>query len=341
MMFCVKCGKEETTFDGLCIDCFLDGKQLVSLPQYIDLERCTSCEEFHVGHRWLARETEEAAKDAVEHKLAVIPGMRVMSIGMLVTEQDEKNFLVNADVEGELLGNMVAAFCGTTVRIKNNVCQRCSRQLGNYYEATLQIRSGTKDLDDRIRDDTVRYVRDRIESMSSSNRQIFLTKVEEVPGGVDMLLSSISLGKALAKEIADMYGAETKEAAKLIGKTNDGNDMYRLTYLVRMPEYHLGDVVMHNGMPYKLSGVSKGNGKLISLGEFRETSIRSSDMHSLKVHTKKDDLMKATVVSRSKGEIQILHPLNYSTIDVKVPSDAAIDESVDIVDVDDVIFYVP
>ena len=340
-MFCVKCGKEEITFDGLCIECFLDGKQLASLPHFIDLERCASCEEFCVGHRWLIRGTEEAVKDAAENKLAVIPGMRVMSIGMLVTEQDEKNFLVNADVEGELSGNIVTALCETVVRIKNNVCQRCSRQLGNYYEATLQIRSGTKELDDRVRDETVRYVRDRIESMSSVNRQIFLTKVEEVPGGVDMLLSSISLGKALAKELADMYGAETKEAAKLIGKTNDGNDMYRLTYLVRMPEYHLGDVVTHNGMPYKLSGVSKGNGKLISLMNFRETSIRSSDMHSLKVHTKKSDLKKATVVSRSKGEIQILHPLNYSTIDIKVPSDADIGETVDVADVDDVIFYVP
>jgi len=341
MMFCVKCGKEETTFDGLCIDCFLNGKQLASLPHYIDLERCASCEEFHVGHQWLRKETTEAAKDAAENKLAVIPGMRVISIGMLVTEQDERNFLVKVDAEGELSGNTVTALAETVVRIKNNVCQRCSRQLGNYYEATLQIRSGTKELSDQLRDETVRYVRDRIENMGSVNRQIFLTKVEEVQGGVDMLLSSISLGKSLAKELADMYGAETKEAAKLIGKTDDGSDMYRLTYLVRMPEYHLGDVVIHSGRPYKLIGISKGNGRLIGLEDFHETSIRRSDMHSLKVHTKKSDLMKATVVSKSKNEVQILHPSNYSTIDIKVPADAVIGDSVDVADVDDTIFYVP
>ena len=340
-MFCVNCGSEETTFDGLCIKCFLNGKQLVSLPHHIDLERCTSCEEFRVGHQWLKKEVTEAAKDAVENRLSVIHGMRAISVGMQVTEQDERNFLVKADVEGELSGNAVTALAETVVRIKNNVCQKCSRQLGNYYEATLQIRSGTKELSDEVRDETVRYVTGRIENIGSLNRQIFLTKVEEVQGGVDMLLSSISLGKALAKELSDMYGAETKEAAKLIGKTSDGNDMYRLTYLVRMPEYHLGDIVIYNGKPYKLSGISKGNGRLIGLSNFRETSIRRSDMHSLKVHTKKGDLMKATVVSRSNGEIQILHPVNYSTIDIKVPIGAEIGDTVDVADVDDTIFFVP
>jgi nonsense-mediated mRNA decay protein 3 len=51
--------------------------------------------------------------------------------------------------------------------------------------------------------------------------------------------------------------------------------------------------------------------------------------------------MKATVISRSKDEIQILHPMNYSTVDVKVPEDADIDDTVNIVDIDDTIFYVP
>jgi nonsense-mediated mRNA decay protein 3 len=194
---------------------------------------------------------------------------------------------------------------------------------------------------DDIRDETVRYVRDRIENASSNNRQIFLTKVEEVQGGVDMLISSISVAKALAKELSDAYHAETKESSKLIGKTEGGSDMYRMTYLVRMPEYHINDVVIFEDVPYKLSSVSKSGGKLTNLGDFRITAIRRSDMRSLKVHLRYDETMSATVVSRSKGEIQILHPLNYSTIDIKVPEGITIGDTVNVAEVNETVFFVP
>ena len=340
-MFCVKCGKEEETFNGLCIDCFLNGKEMITLPRYIDVERCASCEEFRIGGQWVKRTAKEAAEDAAICSIPAVDGMRAPSAGAMAEPLDEKNYSVKVDVSGEIAGRTVNALAETTVRIKNNVCQKCSRQLGNYYEATLQIRSGSKELSDDLRDETVRYVRDRIENMSSTNRQLFLTKVEEVQGGVDMLLSSISLAKTLAKELSDSYGAETKEAPKLIGKNADGTDMYRMTYLVRMPEYRLNDVVIFDEKAYKLSGIGKSNGRLTSLTDFRVSSVRRSQMCDLKVHTPYDKLMRATVVSRSKGEIQVLHPANYSTVDLRIPDDAEIGDTVSVADIDDTIFYVP
>ncbi|MDR2865861.1 MAG: hypothetical protein LBV13_00425 [Methanomassiliicoccaceae archaeon] len=341
-MFCVKCGNEGETFDGLCISCFLNGKELIALPHHVDLERCASCEEFRSGgSQWSKKEQHRAIEDAALDALTAISGLHIMSAGALAVTQDPRNFLVKVDAQGELGGRIVTAEAETLVRIKNNVCQKCSRQLGNYYESTLQVRSGTKELPTDLRDEAVRHVRNRIESMSSLNRQIFLTKVEEVPGGVDMLLSSNSLGKALAKELSDHYGAEMKESSKLVGKTEDGADMYRTTFLVRMPEYHLNDIVMYEGRAYKLAGISKDNGKLVRLGDFHTMSIRRTQMSSLRVHTAYGEFRKATVVSRSKEEIQVLHPVNYSTVDIKIPEDAEIGESVDIVDVDDTLFFVP
>ena len=340
-MFCVKCGKECETFDGLCIECFLNGKQLIAFPHHVDLERCVNCEEFRISGQWIARPAKEAIEDAALSALSAVDGMRVLSVGVMSEELDERNFTVKADVEGKLRERVVNACAETTVRLKNNVCQRCSRQLGNYYEATIQIRSGTKELSAAVRDETVRYVRDRIENMAASNRGIFLTKVEEVQGGVDMFVSSTSLGRMLAKELSDSYCAETKESAKLIGKTEDGNDMYRMTYLVRMPEYHLNDVVMFEDAAYKLSGIGKGNGKLIRLKDFRETAIRRSQMSSLRVHTPHNRIAKATVVSRSKDEIQILHPSNYSTVDIRIPPGTEIGETAQVVDIDGVMFFVP
>ena len=340
-MFCVKCGKEEETFDGLCIDCFLNGKELISAPHHVDLERCTSCEEFRMGKHWIERTVKKAVSDAAVDSLKAVDGLKIISVGARSKAQDERNFFVEMDVIGELIGNRVSSMTDTTVRIKNTVCQKCSRQLGNYYEATIQIRSGTKELNDGLRDETVRYIRSRVENLSADNRQFFITKVEEVQGGVDVLLSSISLAKMLAKELSDIYGAGSKESSKLVGKTPDGSDMYRMTYLVRMPEYHLNDIVLFEGRPYKLSVIGKGGAKIMRLGNFNITPIREAQMRSLKVHTKYDDIMKATVVSRSGKEIQVLHPISYSTVDLRIPEKADIGDVVDVAEVDDVLFFVP
>ena len=44
-MFCVKCGEEDVeTINGLCLNCFLDGRKLISMPHHVDLMRCANCE---------------------------------------------------------------------------------------------------------------------------------------------------------------------------------------------------------------------------------------------------------------------------------------------------------
>ena len=341
-MFCVKCGKEgRGTINGLCVDCFLDGREMVALPQYIDLERCTNCEEFLIGGSWMEMELYKAAEETVIAGMAVIREADVTDVGINFEKLDERNFLMTAEVYTNTKGYASVDTASTTVRLKNTVCRRCSRQLGNYYESTLQIRGGSRDLDDDMRDEIVRRVRNDVEGASKNNRQLFITKVEEVAGGVDILLSSISAGRTLARDIADRYGGEYKESSKLVGKTDDGRDMYRLTYLVRLPDYSVGDIVRSGGILYKLTWIGKNGGKLTDLRNFRETTIKRSDLVSVRVEKTEDDLREVTVVSVSKGEIQILHPTNYSTVDIRVPEDAVIGETVRVAVTDEEIFFIP
>lgn len=56
MSFCVKCGRDcEESINGLCIDCWLDGRKLTTLPHHVDLNRCTNCNEFSFSDRWVRR----------------------------------------------------------------------------------------------------------------------------------------------------------------------------------------------------------------------------------------------------------------------------------------------
>ena len=343
-MFCVKCGRDcEEQIDGLCMECFLDGRQLMVLPHHVDLQRCTNCEEYSIRDRWIKMSEEDAVQEAALTGLAAIPEAKVVSVGTMAKAQDDRTYEVA--VQGDLaIGSyIVQSTCSTIVRVKNGVCKRCSRQLGNYYEATMQIRSGDKELSDDLRDEIVRRIRDSVEMQAKTNRQLFITKVQQVPGGVDIMLSSISLARSLTKDLVESYGAESKESASLVGQSSDGIDIYRLTYLVRFPAYHVGDVLEYKGRPYKLTGLNKSGGKLTSLIDFRETSVRKSEIQDLRILAKHGDRKEALVLSRSGGEIQVMHPGNYSTVDLRVPEGADIAEggNVDVVQVEEELYYIP
>jgi len=340
-MFCVKCGKDESVADGMCIECFLEGKEIAVLPHHVDLDRCTNCEEFFVEGQWRELDLEEAVEDSAVAVLKAIPEARVLSVGTTSEELDPRNFLVTVEADTSIGGFESTSTVTTTVRVKNTVCKRCSRQLGNYYEATIQIRSASGTLGDDVRDEIVRRIRNDVESAAKNNRGLFITKVTEVTGGVDILLSSISTGRTLAHDLANSYGGEYKESSKLVGKTEEGNDMHRLTYLVRLPEYHVGDIVRVNDEIYRLNWIGKNGGKVTRLRDFRETTIKRADMQSVRTIIAKDDLKEVTVVSRSSGEIQVLHPGNYATVDIRVPENAEIGETVRVASVDGELFYVP
>lgn len=342
MTFCVKCGVEgQETIDGLCIDCFLNGRKLISMPHHIDLMRCANCEEYSIGDKWLKRTEDEAVTDIALTTLKAIPEAKIVSVGTMTERQEEKTFVVHVQADVDVIGMTVTDEDSIIVRLKNTVCKRCSRQLGSYYEAIMQIRCGEKTLSDELRDEVVRWVTATVETQSKTNRQLFIGKVQEVNGGVDIYLSSISLGKTLTREMSDMYGAEVKESASLVGMSSDGQDVYRVTYLIRLPLYHTGDVVWYNDKAYKLTGINKTGGKIMDLMTFREMSIKKSELISVKVLVKAADIKDATVVTVSQKEIQVLHPTNYSTRDLRIPEGAEIGETVRVVDVDDDLYYVP
>ena len=342
MTFCVKCGIEtENVVKGLCTDCFLNGRKIVTLPHHVDLFICTGCGEVNLKDRWIQKDLEVAIEDAAIDELMIIKEASLVDVGATKIQQDPSNFVVTVEAGLDISGVRAEDFASTTVRLKNTVCKRCSRQLGNYYESIVQIRSGAKELPSDIGKEALSRVENFVDNQAKNNRHIFITKTEVVQGGLDIYLSSISLGKAVSKDLSDAYCAETKESAKLVGMTDDGQEMYRITYLVRLPDFHIGDVVIFEGRHYKLQRVSGNGGKIIDLMSFLERSVKRSDMPSFKVHERAENLRTANVISRSANEVQILDPSSYLTFDVKVPADSEIEDVVKLTEIDDVLYFVP
>ncbi|AIZ57289.1 NMD3 family protein [Candidatus Methanoplasma termitum] len=341
MNFCVKCGKEtENIIDGLCTECFLDGKKLISLPHHVNVFVCTNCGDTGTGEFWETKDLRDAILDAAEGALNINKEAKKLDIESVSLEQDPYTFVVEVTAKLDVKGCPAEDSATTIIRLKNTVCKRCSRQLGNYYEAILQIR-GSKEVPHKTMKEALRKVENLVDAQSITNRRLFITKAEEVQGGIDIYLSSISMGKAASKELTDTYCAETKEASKLVGLTEEGTEMYRVTYLVRLPDFQAGDIVQFEGRYFKLVRLSSTGAKVIDITNHRERSVKRSDIPMLKVFVKAGDLREAVVISKGKGEVQILEPSNYSTVDLKIPEDAEIGDAVKVVEINDSLYYVP
>jgi len=342
LSFCVRCGEEaDCIVNGLCVGCFLDGRKLTALPHHVDVGVCANCGDVGAGDRWVTKDIQDAIADAAVGALTAVKEARVVSVAASSEEQEPNTHAVTVDAVLEIGGRMAEDSSSTLVRLKNTVCKRCSKQLGNYYEAILQIRAGSKDAPQGPMREALNRVENLVDAQSAASRNIFITKTEEVQGGIDVYLSSMSIGKAAAKDLADAYCAETKETFKLVGMTDDGRNMYRITYLVRLPDFHVGDVVVFEGRYFKLARVSGNGAKVTDLMGFRDRAVKRSDMASFKVHARSEDLLEAVVVNRGKGEIQVLDPSDYSTVDVNVPEGAEIGDTVRVAEIDDALYYVP
>ncbi len=342
MNFCVKCGRDcDESLEGMCIDCWLNGRKLTTMPHHVDLKTCTNCGEFCIGDRWIRTDLEDAVIRAALNERSIIRDADYVAQEVRIEENDPRIYTVTVWTQLDVMGHETEDEASTIVRIKNAVCKPCSRKLGSYYTSILQIRTGTKELSPELREETLAMVEDSVARQAVNNKQLFITKMEIVPGGVDVYLSSISLGKSLAKELGDAYCAETKESPKLVGQTSDGQDMYRLTYLVRLPEYHVGDVVVCDGRYCKLLNVSGIGGRVMDLMNFRVSSVRRTEMEDLKVYERAADLRDAAVISRTDSEIQVMHPSNYSMVDLRIPEGFEPGETVKTVSIDDVLYLVP
>lgn len=316
-MFCVECGSEGPLYEGLCESCFLHKNQFTLVPKTVDLLRCNHCLEFLIGGSWHRYTSlEEALADAIPIQVRI--GAEVTGIQINITPQDMRNYGVELEITVRVYDLEKKERHRTLVRLKSTSCPRCSRIKGSYFESIIQVRSRNRHLDRDEMDELMGHIERRVESAAEQSREMFISKVEELHGGFDVYLSSNSLGRAIARELAAMHGAEFKESSSLVGK-KEGKDVYRMTFLVRLPTYRLGDIVSFQQSLYRIEAISRTATRLQELRTHERITISNADLENVRVKGSEKDLMDAVVVSETEEELQLLHPVSYVVIEVKKP----------------------
>lgn len=330
-MFCVECGREEKLYGSLCENCFRKKTVLAKIPADVDAVTCSYCNSLFLNKKWF--KSRDVIMDAVSSSVKYHKDAEECDIDVKSVYKDEKNADVRVKVKGVILGVNFTEEYASEVKIKKAVCQKCSKMFGKYHEAIVQVRAA----DRKLNNNEIKTVLNIAEQMVKKC-DTFISNYEEMHGGIDVYLGSMSAGRMIAKTISGKYHAKYSESPKLVGKKN-GKDVYRVTFAVRIPKYRIDDFVYVDKMVFIIKRISKSRIVAVDLENHVMASFKPDELENAKILPNITE--DAVVVSESENEIQIMDPETYKTVTLMKPKNFKAKETVKIMRYEDDVFLVP
>ena len=324
-MLCLKCGKREQFADHLCEECLLASIRPISVPPVIQGNVCRVCNRLQKGRSWLDMEgsLEDAAVHLAKINVNVSKDVQNPRVELSVDQEDNSLFRISGKASSVYKGVIVNQDLRTEVRLHLQSCPYCSRQMGNYFEAIIQLR-GMDNFTEKQLDDLLQKIREEVYSASLKDPQVFISKEEKVRGGHDIYLGENAYARQLAQRLHDQYGGEFKWSSSIFGR-KEGRDLYRHTYLVRLPGFMVGDYLVGGKKAYLVTKVFK-RVQLRDLQDHRDITVDVSDAMAMRVFKAQDVEVETVVIMQTDREVQVLHPTTMRPVDLIKPEGAMIGE---------------
>jgi len=311
----------------LCDDCYFEDFELVDAPDRIEVLVCSGCGAVRRGESWRdvgARDYTDVAVDEVAEALGVHVDAEDVEWGVEPEQVDENNVRMHCRFSGIVRGTLRSAEVTVPVKISRGTCDRCGRIAGGYYAGIVQVRADERDLTPAERAEALdiaeTYVADQ---EADGDREAFITEVKETDDGPDIKLSSNRLAQNVATRITEALGGSFESYPTLVTEDGDGNEVYRVTFAVRLPRYAAGEVidpedgdgpVLVTSVSGRLRGV-----RLVTGAEYTSEFEDAAAPDATRLG-RRDDAAETTVVTvEDENAIQVLDPVTYEAKTVPNP----------------------
>ncbi|MFH1101232.1 MAG: NMD3-related protein [Methanobacteriota archaeon] len=341
-MFCVECGKEGPIFrNGSCVSCYLKTKQFSKGPEYLDIHTCSTCGAYKHKNTWVSEPFETILHRLIREEFTISPELRNIRISTSCEQQD-KILKCMVKITGVIDDFEITEDHPLIVRLRKETCEVCSRQAGGYYEAILQIRRDKRKFSKQELDVLKQYVESFIENaQAKGNKALFITDIAEEHGGLNYYLSEKGSAFTLAKKLYEQYGGELKQSARNAGM-KDSKQLFRMTYLIRLPEYQKGDFIRYQENVYYISSLHEATIHAVELSSWTKRVFTSKEFQNARVLGGEELIMEMILVSQSNDEMQVMDQKNFRTFTLKKPKNMVFSEkTVKVLMVDDQYFVLP
>jgi len=338
-MFCVDCGEEKEIFrDGSCLQCYFKNHTFTKGPDVFDIPHCVHCDAYKYKNLWHYDSFNDTLIKYIKQNFSI--SRELKDISFSINCDDEENIKAcSIDIIGLLEGQTISEPHTITVRIKQNVCDVCSRQFGGYHEAIMQIRPGNRKISNDKLVDIQWFVEDHINVIQKKNKNLFLSDMGREHGGLDFFLSDKQAAFTIIKKIQEKYGGYITTSSKNVG-IKDGKQLYRDTYLLRFLHFEKGDILKFEESYFFVSKISRNNIHLIKLDSNEKKIHEASDIDNAIVVGSDDLVKEMIVVSTTNEEIQVMDQKSYNILILKKPKDFFIEnETVSVIFIDEEHIY--
>jgi nonsense-mediated mRNA decay protein 3 len=340
-MFCVECGTEGEIYkNGVCINCYIKNKTFTKGPLILDIFSCSNCSSYKYKNTWIDESFENTLERHIRDNFQISNELKNTKIKTYCDEKD-KNLSCKLIISGNLNNHQIEEEHTLQVRLKTVVCDVCSKQFGGYYEAILQIRADKKLYKNELKK-IKSYIEDFVSELhTKGNRGLFITDFGEESGGIDFYLSEKGPAYTIAKKVQEKYGGEIKQSSSNIGM-KDSRQIYRMTFLVRLPPYRSGNFIYFNKSFYYITKISGNKIHVIEMKTLNSLIFDEKQLQNLKILGGKELIKEMILVSQSNNDLQVMDIKSYQTYEIKKPMRKNIQsDMVKVVNLGDRFFLMP
>jgi nonsense-mediated mRNA decay protein 3 len=337
--FCPRCGdpieraeprdhpEAEGDASPLCDACYFEEFDLVDAPDRIEVRVCARCGAVHRGNRWVdvgAEDYTDVAVEEVVEALSIHVEAEDIEWGVAPEQVDETTIRMHCEFSGVVRGTPVVEEVVVPVKISRETCQRCGKIAGGSYASIVQVRADERtpsdDELDRAQEIAEAYVADR---EATGDRNAYISEVNEVEEGLNMRISTTQMGAGVAKRITAKLGGDYEDYETLVTEDGDGNEVYRVTYAVRLPRYRPGEIIdPEDGDGPVLVRSVQGNlkGTRLTTGEAYEAQFSDDGVPDARRLGERGDAQPTTLVTvEDDNAVQVLDPETYEARSIARP----------------------
>ena len=316
--FCLICGASPPLFtDRMCEKCTRERTTLAKVPKNAPWTKCARCGIIDFQGKWTNVDEEDLWHELVVRNVEFHPEIEDLELGLVAQEVDGRHTLIHLEIEGVIDNLLYTEKHTMRARMSNGVCLTCTRRAGNYFEATVQLRSSAR----RLSEEEFKILRttldDVLEEMPE-DPMFFITNEGPVTGGYDVVLGSKALARAWGRHLISQHGGQITTTTSVVGR-KDGVDLTRLTLLYRKPGYELGDVIKWRGELWRPSTWTGEGAILEKISRRERTGATWRDLENANVVSRIHEFTYTEAINEDSSVAEFLDPNDWKMTAVRLP----------------------
>ena len=318
--FCLVCGADPPLYgERMCEPCLRKRVKLVKVPENIPWVRCARCGIVEIQGKWVQISEEEIWDELIQRHVHFHKDAEDIGLALETRTVSDRHTLLHLQVEGVIEDLLFQEEHTMRARMANGVCLTCTRRAGNYFEATVQLRSTGR----RLSEDeftALRATLDKVLDELADDPMFFITSEGPVTGGYDIVLGSKGLARTWGRHLVTEYGGQVAESNTTVGR-KDGIDVTRLTLLYRKPGYDIGDVLRWRERFWRPSTWTKDGAIMSRIDRQERTGASWRDLESANVVTQMKEHLVVDLITQDDSVGEFLDPNTWQMTSVRLPWD--------------------